>query len=141
MFVKGLLDLGVGLLCLGLRLEVYCTFVLLYYALCWFIVSICIVHIVGVHLFYLVWISSVHTAKCIIGVHLHCFLFDILTWAFMSKLRTKLHPIKNFKCKYLLGDKILKGDGAFSSYIHDDVLFSIPFAMELRCEVMDLVLA
>jgi hypothetical protein len=58
----------------------------------------------------------------------------------MSKLRTKLHPLKNFKCKYLFGDIILKGDGAFSSYIHDDVLLPIPFAMELHCEVMDLVL-
>ncbi len=141
MLVRGLLDLSVGLLCLGFRSKVYCTFVLLYYALCWFATFICIVHIVGVHFLYLVWINSVHTTNCITSIHLHCFLFDILAWAFMSKLQEKLHSPKNFKRKYLFGDRIPKGDGASNSSIHDDVFLPIPFAMELHCEVVDLVLA
>jgi hypothetical protein len=41
----------------------------------------------------------------------------------------------------LFGDKILKGDGVSSSFIHGDVFPPIPFAMEPHCEVMDLVLA
>jgi hypothetical protein len=53
----------------------------------------------------------------------------------------KFQPLKNFKYKYLFGDKIPKGDGAFSSHIHVDVLLPIPFVMEHQCEVMDLVLA
>ncbi len=82
-----------------------------------------------------------HTTKCVVGVHLFCFLFDILAWAFMFKLPLKLQPLKNFKYKYLFGDKIPKRDGVFSSHIHVDVLLPIPFAMEHQCEVMDPVLA
>jgi hypothetical protein len=62
----------------------------------------------------------------------------------MSKFPSKLHPPKNFKYKYLFGDKVPKRDGAFSSQIHDDVVLHVPLAKELvvepHCEVMDLVL-
>ncbi len=37
--------------------------------------------------------------------------------------------------------KISKGDGAFSSHIHVDVLLPIPFVMEHQYEVMDPILA
>ncbi len=98
-------------------------------------------HIAGVHIFYSGWISSVHNVKCVANVHLHCHLFDILVWAFMSKLPMKLQPPENFKYKDLSGDRILKGDVASSSPIHDDVISLIPFVVEHQCEVMDLVLA
>ncbi len=101
---------------------------------------LCHVHIAGVHLLCLVWISNVHIGKCIIGVHLLCLLFDILAWAFMSKLPMKLQPPKNFKYKYLFGNKISKGDGAFSNHTHDDVLLPVPFGVELHCEVMNPIL-
>jgi hypothetical protein len=42
----------------------------------------------------------------------------------------KLQHLKNFKYKYLFGDKIPKGDGAFSKHIQVDVFLPIPFAME-----------
>jgi len=48
----------------------------------------------------------------------------------------KLQPPENFKYKDLSGDRILKGDVASSSPIHDDVI-----VVEHQCEVMDLVLA
>ncbi len=86
-------------------------------------------HIVGVHILYLGWINSVHITKCVVNVHLLCFLFDILAWAFMCKLPMNLQPLKNFKFKYLFGDKIPKGDCAFSNHIHIDVLL-LPFAVE-----------
>ncbi len=85
-------------------------------------------HIIGVHILCLGWINNVHIAKCVDGVHLLCFLFNILTWAFMFKLLVKLQPPKNFKYKYLFNDKILKGDGASSS--HDDDLLLVPFVVE-----------
>jgi hypothetical protein len=59
----------------------------------------------------------------------------------MSKLPMKLQPFKNFKYKYLFGYKILKGDGAFNSHIHVDVLLPIPFAMERQCEVINPIMA
>jgi hypothetical protein len=93
---------------------------------CWYVTYICIVHIDGVHILCLGWINNVHTTKCIVNVHLFCFLFDILAWAFMSKLPIKLQPLKSFKYKYLFGDKIPKRDGAFSSHIHVDVLLPFP---------------
>jgi hypothetical protein len=43
-------------------------------------------HITSVHIICLGWIISVHIPKCIVDVHLFCFLFDNLAWAFMSKL-------------------------------------------------------
>jgi hypothetical protein len=58
----------------------------------------------------------------------------------MSKLPMNLQPLKNFKFKYLFGDKIPKGDCAFNSHIHIDVLL-LPFVVEHQCEIMDLVLA
>jgi hypothetical protein len=107
----------------------------------WFVACICIVHIIGVHILYLSWINIVHTAKCVANVHLYCFLFDILVWAFMSKLPMKFQPLENFKYKDLFGDKISKGDGASSSHMHDDVIIPIPFVVEYQYEVMDLVFA
>jgi len=86
-------------------------------------------------------VATVHTLKRIIGVHLFCFLFNILAWGFMFKLLMKLQPLKKFKYKYLFGDKIPKGDGVSNNHTHDDVNFPIPFAVEHQCEVMDLVLA
>jgi hypothetical protein len=59
----------------------------------------------------------------------------------MSKLPMKLQPLKNFKYKYLFGDKIPKGDCAFSGHIHVDILLLLPFLVEHHCEIMDLVLA
>jgi hypothetical protein len=59
----------------------------------------------------------------------------------MSKLPMKLQPLKNFKYKYLFSHKIPKGDCAFSSHIHVDVLLLVPFVVEHQCEIMDLVLA
>jgi hypothetical protein len=59
----------------------------------------------------------------------------------MSKLLMTLQPPKNFKDKYLFGDKILKRDGASSSHTHDDILLPIPFGVEPHCEVMNLNLA
>jgi hypothetical protein len=57
----------------------------------------------------------------------------------MSKLPLKLKPPKNFKYKYLFGDKIPKRDGAYSNQIHDDValhvLLAMKLAMEPHCEV------
>jgi hypothetical protein len=47
----------------------------------------------------------------------------------MFKLPMNLQPLKNFKFKYLFGDKIPKEDCAFSNHIHIDVLL-LPFAME-----------
>jgi hypothetical protein len=41
----------------------------------------------------------------------------------------KLQPLKNFKYKYLFGDKIPKGDCDFSSHIHVDVFLLLPFIM------------
>jgi len=98
-------------------------------------------HIASVHMLCMGWIINVHTLKCIVGVHLFCFLFNILAWGFMSKLLMKLQPPKKLKYKYLFGDKIPKGDGASSSHTHGDVIFPVPFAVEHQCEVMDLVLA
>lgn len=98
-------------------------------------------HIASVHILCMGWIIIVHTLKCIVDVHLFSFLFNILAWGFMSKLLMKLQPPKKFKYKYLFGGKILKGDGASSSHIHDNVIFHVPFAVEHQCEVMDLVLA
>jgi hypothetical protein len=98
-------------------------------------------HIASVHILCLGWIISVHIPKCIVGVHLFCFLFNILAWGFLSKLLMKLQPPNNFKYKYLFGDKILKGDGASSCHTHDDVIFPVPFVVEHQCEVMDLILA
>jgi hypothetical protein len=99
------------------------------------------VHIVGVHILYLGWISSVHLAKCVANVHFLCFLFEVLVWAFMSKLPMKLQPPENFKHKDLFGDRISKGDVASSSHIHDDVIIPFPFVVEHQCEVMDLIFA
>jgi hypothetical protein len=59
----------------------------------------------------------------------------------MSELPMKLQPLKNFKYKYLFGDKIPKGDGVFNSHIHVDVLFPMPFATECQCEVINPVIA
>jgi hypothetical protein len=63
----------------------------------------------------------------------------------MSKLPSKLQPPKNFKYKYLFGDKIPKRDGASSNQIHDDVVFHVFLATKLvvepHYEVMDQVLA
>jgi hypothetical protein len=50
----------------------------------------------------------------------------------------KMKPPKNFKHKYLFGDKISKGDGASSSHTYDDILLLLPFGVELHCEVMNL---
>jgi hypothetical protein len=58
----------------------------------------------------------------------------------MSKLPMNLQPLKNVKFKYLFGDKIPKGNCAFNSHIHIDVLL-LPFVVEHQCEIMDLVLA
>jgi hypothetical protein len=129
--VKGLFDLGVGMLCLRVKSEVCCAFVLvcclhMHCAYCW------------VHIPYLGWINSVHTTKCVVNVNLVCFLFDILTWAFMFKLPKKVQPLKNFKYKYLFDDKIPKGNCAFSGHIHVDVLPLVPFPVEHHCEIMDL---
>ncbi len=102
---------------------------------------LCLVHIACVHLLCLVWINNVHIGKCIIGVHLHCFVFDIVAWAFMFKLLMTLQPLKNFKDKYLFGDKILKRDGASSSHTHNNIFLPIPFGVEPHYEVMNLNLA
>ncbi len=63
----------------------------------------------------------------------------------MSKLSSKLHPPKNFKYRYLFGDRVPKRDGASSSQILDDVVLHVPLAKELVMEpdyeIMDLVLS
>ncbi len=66
-------------------------------------------HIVGVHILYLDWINSVHIAKCVAGVHLFCFLFNILVWAFMFKLPVKLQPPKTSSINIYLMTKSRKG--------------------------------
>ncbi len=58
----------------------------------------------------------------------------------MSELLMKLQPPKNFKYKYLFGDRISKGDGAFSNHTRDDVFLHVPFGVELHCEVMNPIL-
>jgi hypothetical protein len=77
--------------------------------LCWSAACICIVHIVSVQILCLGWINNVHITKCIVGVHLLCFLFDILTWAFMSKLPRKLQPLRTSSISIYLLIKSRKG--------------------------------
>ncbi len=76
---------------------------------CWFVSYICIMHIASVHISYVGWISSVHTTKCIVGVHLFYFLFDILAWAFMCKLPMKLQPLKTSSINIYFMTKSQKG--------------------------------
>lgn len=61
------------------------------------------------------------------------FLFHVQPLAFMFKLPLKLQPLKNFKYKYLFGDKISKGDDVFGSHFidHDDVFLFVHLLWKL----------
>jgi len=67
------------------------------------------VHIASVHILYLGWINSVHTAKCVVNVHLFYFLFDILVWAFMSKLPMNFNLLKTSSVRIYLVIQSQKG--------------------------------